>query len=165
MKDSDEVEIVSVKPSGYDFRNITRKDRSGGGMGIFFKNNIRLNIVKFGECASVEHVQADIMINNFYVTVVAIYRPAFSEQHLLQHKYFLKTLQRDFISEKFLSHTYLFVGDFNVHVNDPEDADAAALNDLFNMFSLSQMVSTPSLSQMVSTPTHTSGNTLDLFLV
>ena len=62
----------------------------------------------------------------------------------------------DFISEIFLSRSRcLFVGDFNIHVNDPEDADAA-LNDLFNTFSL---------SQMVSMPTHTSGNTLDWFLV
>ena len=37
----------------------------------------------------------------------------------------------------------LFVGDFNIHLNYPEDADAAALNDLFNGFSLSQMVSMP----------------------
>jgi hypothetical protein len=50
---------------------------------------------------------------------------------------------------------FAITGDFNVHVNNPSDPHTLQLTSILDDFNL---------SQLVSFPTHTSGNTLDLFI-
>ena len=53
------------------------------------------------------------------------------------------------------SERFLIVGDMNIHVNVPDDADAIKFLDLLNCMGL---------TQHVTTPTHRSGHTLDLII-
>ena len=52
-----------------------------------------------------------------------------------------------------MTRPYLSVGEYNLHVNNPEDEDAANFLD---------MTTALGLKQHVKSVTHTSGNTLDL---
>ena len=156
LKSSDQYELASLSPPGYGFLNFERESRTGGGIGIFFKGNIIVHPIKNGELASLEFVQIHVSIGKFKITVVGIYRPPFSRQHPVTKAVFFEEFG-DFISEIFLtSDRCIIVGDFNIHINKPDDADATALHDLLNAFSL---------NQLVCMPTHTSGNIFDLVLV
>jgi Endonuclease-reverse transcriptase len=53
------------------------------------------------------------------------------------------------------SASLIVVGDFNIHVDDPTDADANKFADI---------VSCNGLQQHVTSPTHRLGHTLDLFI-
>ena len=49
----------------------------------------------------------------------------------------------------------MIVGDFNIHVDDSTDIQAAKLHDI---------IASHSLNQHVTSPTHTQGHTLDLVI-
>ena len=156
LKDTDTVEIASVRPPGYDFINFERKKRVGGGIGTFYKSEIQATPIKSGELVSFEYAQIQFKINFFKIDIVVIYRPPYSEQHPISVNVFMEEFG-DFVSDVFLNcNRCCFVGDFNLHVNNPFDVDSQSFNDLLNSFCL---------NQIVTVPTHTSGNTLDLVLV
>ena len=105
---------------------------------------------------SFEYAQIQFKINFFEIDIVVIYRPPYSEQHPISVNVFMEEFG-DFVSDVFLNcNRCCFVGDFNLHVNNPFDVDSQSFNDLLNSFCL---------NQIVTVPTHTSGNTLDLVLV
>ena len=49
----------------------------------------------------------------------------------------------------------MILGDFNIHINDPEDQDAQTLQDTLNVFNL---------KQHVNISTHNLGHTIDLII-
>ena len=51
---------------------------------------------------------------------------------------------------------FIIMGDFNLHINNAEDADATQFLDLLDALRL---------SQLIDVPTHRCGNTLDLVIV
>ena len=151
IKDDDLFEINSLQPPGYDFKNVQRQGRGGGGIGIFHKSNITSAIMKSGELSSFEFIHIDVRIS-----LIVIYRPPYSEQHPITLSVFFDEFS-DFVADVLLTtNRCILLGDFNIHVNDANDADASSFLELLESFALIQLV-TP--------PTHISGNTLDLIVV
>ena len=138
------------------YTNIERKNRIGGGIGLFHKDNVKVKLNDIGERSSFEFALFAVKINAFMIDIAAIYRAPYSTQHPVTLATFFNEFA-DFASNTYLaSNRCIFLGDFNIHMNNDSDPNTVAFNDILNSLSL---------DQLVSGPTHVSGNTLDLILV
>ena len=140
-----------LQEAGYNIFHFCRQNRKGGGVGIIARNKF---IPKNGKLMAFHtfeiFMQSFKIPNSHPLTLVVIYRHG-------------EESQTDFIREfyslvKFLvTNTiyFLICGDFNIHVNKPDDRLALDFNDILETFSL---------VQSVHEPTHKLGNTLDLII-
>ena len=90
---------------------------------------------------------------NVTTSVLAIYRPPYSESHKVNVKTFCEEFT-DFLTDIIASENNLIVmGDFNIHMNKLEDSNAIVLTE---------MTESLGLTQHVTQATHRAGNILDL---
>ena len=92
---------------------------------------------------------------NNKVKVAIIYRTPFSEKHPVTVTTFLRDIAEYLESIVLSSERLLIVGDMNIHMDVPDDADAIKFLDLLECMGL---------TQHVITPTHRSGHTLDFII-
>ena len=87
-----------------------------------------------------------------------VYRPPYSSAHPNTVSMFLEEFSDTLshILSNYANRKILLMGDFNVHVDDPNNSDARAFADMLCTFDL---------QQLVNISTHTSGHTLDLCIV
>ena len=94
-----------------------------------------------------------IVLKHTTLTILAIYHPPYSNQSKVTNCDFLDEFI-DWVVEYIMNDTNVIVlGDFNLHVNDPNDDNA------MNFIESTQAIA---LEQHVNFSTHLSGNTLDL---
>ena len=87
------------------------------------------------------------------LTVCAIYHPPYSETYQVTKQSIIDEFS-EYLWEVLAEHRNLVItGDFNLHVNDPEDQDGEVFIDTMQALGL---------DQHVTFPTHRSNNTLDL---
>jgi hypothetical protein len=103
LKDNDAMELTSLKPPGYGFENIERKNRNGGGIGIFFKENVNVKIIKSGELTSFEFTEVSVNIGDFQCCVIVVYRPPYSEQHPVTTTVFYEEFS-EFVGDTIMTH-------------------------------------------------------------
>ncbi|XP_071965651.1 uncharacterized protein [Antedon mediterranea] len=156
LKPEDTSVIGNITPNGYSLKHAPRAGtKRGGGVALLYKESIAVKCYDTGLLPkSFELLNVEIVSNASSVFLVAVYRPqskstgcslnVFTEEFstLVDH-YVLKPAP------------ILFVGDFNIHVDMPNDADAILFQNL---------LVASSLQQHVSTPTHRHGHTLDLLI-
>ena len=141
-----------LKELGYSMYHFCRPNRQGGGVAIIAKTKFTPKNGKTIAYKTFEvYLQSlKILKNSHPVTLVIVYRIG-------------KESKSDFINE-FYSFTeflvtnfnhFIVCGDFNVHVNKPNDNFVSDFHDILNTFSL---------EQSVHEPTHICGNTLDLII-
>ena len=140
-----------LQEAGYNIFHFCRQNRKGGGVGIIARNKF---IPKNGKLMAFHtfeiFMQSFKIPNSHPLTLVVIYRHG-------------EESQTDFIREFYslveflVTNTiyFLICGDFNIHVNKPDDRLALDFNDILETFSL---------VQSVQEPTHKLGNTLDLII-
>ena len=87
--------------------------------------------------------------------VIVIYRIPYSAAHPISTSVFLDEFPAYLESVVMSSEPLLITGDFNIHVNVPNDSDAARFLELLTSMGL---------EQHVDKPTHISGHTLDLII-
>ena len=154
LKDDDTAAIGQLENNGeYKFITKPRNNRIGGGIGCLFKPNINIKKLVTSQTKTFEHLALELDTYGRRVTMLIIYRP----EPTAANKYSLS----DFFSEftELISahhckdHELLIAGDFNFHINKQNHPYAKKLQDIFEMFGL---------TQHISGPTHAAGNTLDL---
>ena len=85
--------------------------------------------------------------------VCAIHHPPYSETYQVTNNQFIDEFS-EYLAGALAEHRNLVImGDFNFHVNDPEDQDGEVFIDI---------MLTLGLDQHITFPTHRSNNTLDL---
>ena len=141
-----------LKESGYTMYHYCRPNKQGGGVAIIAKSTFTPKNGKTMTYTTFEvFIQSLKVCNNSRpVTLVIIYRLG-------------KESKSDFINEFYSFMEFLITnftnfticGDFNVHVNKPNEYFVSDFNDILNTFSL---------KQSVHEPTHICGNTLDLII-
>ena len=92
---------------------------------------------------------------NNKVKVAIVYRTPFSEKHPVTVATFLSDIAEYLESIVLSSERLLIVGDMNIHMDVPDDADAIKFLDLLECMGL---------TQHVITPTHRSGHSLVLII-
>ena len=155
LTNEDALIINDLQSTTHSCFSIERKGGRGGGLGLLVKNNIKVKLGSADQYSSFESGLFNLTIGDFNLTLIVTYRPPYTPQHPVPVAVFLDEFS-DFLSSVMLQNNRcLFVGDFNIHVNDMMDHDAASFNDLLNSFAL---------CQVVTQSTHKSGNILDLLI-
>ena len=127
----------------------------GGGTGVLFRNSIITTKVAAAELQSFEYSKWSIRAGTQRLKLIIIYRPPYSVNHPVSTAVFFTEFSSFIESALLCTDRLLISGDFNIHANIYDDADAAKLQDLLESVEL---------VQHVRCPTHIGGHTLDLII-
>ncbi|KXJ18376.1 RNA-directed DNA polymerase from mobile element jockey [Exaiptasia diaphana] len=151
LKDDSDFEIRDVCPSGYSISHLPRKNRSGGGVAVIYRNSFNVKLCESAVYNSFESIELKFRSHDQVFCVVVVYRPPSSS---------FGSFIQDFSSLLEPLSIYpgklLICGDFNVHVDDKNDNSSKKFLDLLDCFSLHCIDTT--------SPTHKKGHALDLLI-
>ena len=154
--DCSDYTVRDISPTGYAFVHIPRPNGNGGGVGLLYRKNLKMEQIKSDPFKSFEFKEVLLHCSSSIIRIIVIYRPPISVKNGLTHAAFFD----DFSSllERLVSSTgrLLLAGDFNFHVNDSSDNTANKFLDLLSCFNLEVC--------NVHTPTHKNNNALDLII-
>ena len=150
----DEASLSHLIPNGYlhIMKNRNSKHRGGGILLIFKEHlNVKEDLVHVTTYASFEHINFTLFHHSRLFRFVAVYRP----DHKKLRIPFCKVL--DDLEDLLLTNctekgNLCIMGDFNIHVDDINDAEAIKFLALLHSVNL---------QQMITVPTHDEGHTLD----
>ena len=148
--DYDMVDIGTLCANGFSFVHNPRSHGRGGGVGLLFNNTLRVNTTICEEYETFEIMDVRIK-NKGCLRVFVIYRPPEST-YALFYEEFSRLLEKTLAVHP---GPVIFIGDFNFHVDDPNDYQAKRFTDLLRSFDL---------KQHVDGITHKDGHTLDLVI-
>ena len=141
-----------INNSGFKCFTSNRQYRRGGGLALIFRDMYNVVPLGLGQLRSFQFAKWRIVLNTT-LTILAIYYPPYSNQSKATNHDFLDEFT-DWVAEYIMNDTNVIIlGDFNLHVNDPNDDNA------MNFIESTQALA---LEQHVNFSTQTSGNTLDL---
>ena len=149
MNDNDSVTTAPFSPQGYAFRNVPREsDRSGGGTGIIFRDCFNVSLIDSKQRSSFEISEWNIAANGHGTKFVIIYRPPYSEAHLVSANVFFDEFAAYLESIIVCCENLVIAGDFNFHRGDLLDHDAMKFTELLETFGLENHVTFPTHIQM-----------------
>ena len=147
----DDVVLSELIPNCYKAVHSARGSHTGGGIAFIHTTEVTAT-----NCTSTKYTSMEHMICQFNtqpnLRIVLIYRPPTKSQPF---KTFIDDFE-DLIDSLVLSSGELYIiGDFNIHVEDPNNREGNMMTDLLSSFGL---------VQHVQRPTHSGGHTLDLVI-
>ena len=142
---------AELKAAGYEIKHVFREDRRGGGVAIIHKAGITFSSAKAHNFVSFECISATLPKKTFGgLEVIVVYRHG-----AIANSIFFTEFQNFIELTQQSVNNFIFCGDFNLHVNKPQNGDIIEFNQILSDFTL---------SQHVNVPTHKLGNTLDLII-
>jgi hypothetical protein len=155
LTDKDSAARLEIIPSGYKLINQARLGRAGGGIALLYRDSITIKKIRGKEEISfaIEFAEFIVKSGSFSTRLVIVYHPPYSEAHPITDRTFLTEFTAYLESIILSVEPLLIVGDFNLHVDDPNDAVAVAFLDTLESLNL---------EQHVTGPTHVHNHTLDL---
>ena len=152
LKDTNSDFVVrDICPSGYLFSHVPRLNRTGGGVGVMYKNSLKINHHVTISYSSFEFMELLLHHQSSAYRIIIVYRPP-SSNSLTFFDDFSALLERLVTS----SGKLIISGDFNFHLSDTKDNNTNRFIDLLDCFNLT--VLNP------DTPTHKSNHVLDLII-
>ena len=134
---------------------VPRENRTGGGVACLFKSELKVSKIKTPSTRTFEHMELKVVNKNKLITLLIVYRPEPSYKNYYRMSDFFDEFTTWLTPYNKNNNDLLIVGDFNFHVNKPNNHNAKQFLTIIDNFNL---------SQNVSQPTHSSGNTLDLII-
>ena len=137
----------------FQIHSLERTKGKGGGILLVSRCCNSTKLIKKASKPSFEGATWKIIFGNNQLTVTGCYHPPPGTRNPYPNSMFIDQLS-DYMMDIISQHpNNILLGDFNIHVNDPEDIDAGLLLD-----TLSAM----GLKQHINVATHNKGNILDL---
>ena len=133
-----------------------RRYNLGGGVAVLYKNNLDVQRVKQkSKYSSFEFIECMLRTRSENYRFVNIYRVEYSQKHKITFQTFIDEFS-ELMSELILKKGKLvLVGDYNIHVENEADKEAATFKETLDLFNV---------HQLVNGPTHELGGTLDLII-
>ena len=150
IKEGDTITPTRLCSNGYKSPSISRQDRVGGGIAIVYKSELNISIARSQPFKTMELSCFSISTGNRLMNLITIYRPP--DSNVLEFCNKLANLLKTNINS---SGELILLGNFNIAVNKPFDADPATFLDVLDSFN--------SVNK-VEKPTHRLSNTLDLII-
>ena len=154
-KDKNWIEASDLNRHNYDMYTSHRQNRRRGGLGLICKSHYKVKTVQTDQTRLFEYATWMITVKNRHINVTCIYHPLYSTENRITNKMFTDYFT-SFSSDLFMDHTNnVILGDFNLHVSNDDNTEAAIFTDTCEVFGL---------YQHVTFPMHNSGNIPDLVL-
>ena len=150
IKEHDCAKIAELAPSGFRIHLIARPDRPGGGIAIIVKQSISMKVLNTYQSPSCELTEVQLTIGSQCIHLVAVYRPSGASVVSFMDE-FCDIIENSIVSSGHL----LIAGDFNFHIDNANNPDAANFMDIVASFGL---------KQHVNGATHKDGHLLDLII-
>ncbi|KAL2093106.1 hypothetical protein ACEWY4_010418 [Coilia grayii] len=141
--------LIESAPPNFDFMSATRTNKRGGGIANIFKTSFQCKQTTFGNFTSFEYLSTLVKCSSSML-LLTIYRPP-----RLSTPVFLEEFGELLLNICLRFDSLIISGDFNLHVDNPENTYAKEFLTLIDTFSL---------TQHVQGPTHSHGHTLDLVI-
>jgi hypothetical protein len=147
-----------MTPCGYQLKQSPRNKENvkrGGGIAILCKQTLDIKMVTTKPTVTFEYLKVTITTSGKTLRLLTIYRPPRSQKNQTTIPAFIAEFG-DFLAEyTACSAELLIMGDFNIHLDVRNDANAIAMNELLESLNL---------QQHIHEPTHIKGHTLDLVI-
>ena len=127
----------------------------GSGLGLICKSHFKVKLFKKGDTPSFEFTTWELTIKSQCITITGIYHPQYSAKNRITNGMFnddFTNFTTNLLSDCINN---IILGDFNLHVSNSDDMNAAIFMDTCTALGL---------YQHIAFPTHKSGNILDLIL-
>ena len=153
LRKGDTSKISEIKDFGYNLHQQSRPGR-GGGVAIVYKKGLDVSKRNIPAYKSFEHLECVLKSpSNGLIRLISVYRSCTARLSNISD--FLKDFDDYLDSLTHLPGKVIIAGDFNIHVEDPSNADAIKFMSLLSDYDF---------TQHVNSSTHISGGTLDLIL-
>ena len=129
LKEDDSAKRIECTLPGFDFLDVPRIDRNGGGTGLLAKSRLKARLVHSSCKSSFEFSEWKLKCQSGFITLIIVYRPPYSAQHPVTARTFIEEFSNYLESAIITPNKLLIGGDFNIHVNDQSDATAKAFLD------------------------------------
>ena len=154
LQAKDKVIIGQLVPDNYAIQLSTREGRSGGGIAVIHKKDIKVKKLVCSNNASFESLEVLFSLKSKLLRLVGIYRPPASRKNKAPLSQFYEEFSSSLESWTFDAGFLMIVGDFNIHVDNPRDSKACH-----------EILQSMGMVQLVDGPTHSRGHTLDLVIL
>ena len=146
----EQAKLNMITPEGYISFSEPRDERKGG---IICQNELKCETKNSSfHATSFEFLYLGMTINNKYFSLYAIYR---LEPNVEKMSVFFDEFATYLENWTLVSHGVLILGDFNIHIDLPNDSKTSTFLEILKMFNL---------VQHVVAPTHESDHTIDLII-
>ena len=127
----DSINEVQMCPTVYKVYSVPRKDRSGEGIAVIYRDSIPITENSVYDYMSMECVDFTVTLLNNTINLSVIYR--LPDRSVLSFADgFLNYIESNINS----AGKNLFVGDFNIHVKDQSNSDTRHFQDVLDSFGL-----------------------------
>ena len=152
----DSATIKDLCPTTYKLTHQPRISGRGGGTGALHKSSLSVKLQDTPKYISFEHSELLLKASQSkWFRIIIIYRPPPSKEYKFTVDMFLQEFST--LLERVVTAPceLIIMGDFNFHVEDPNDHTACQFTNLLSGFAL---------EQLITHPTHKDGHTLDLVI-
>jgi hypothetical protein len=157
LRDGDKAKLAEIKEYGWNILSDPRKHRSGGGIAMLYKNNIELKSnTKVTKYKSFQVMESLLTTSTDIVRLVNIYRPPYTKKARFTECDFLREFEDYLETLATKPGVPVLAGDFNFHIERPDDHYPKKFLELLEQYNLQQHVPV--------VPTHEQGGTLDLVI-
>ena len=141
LQKRDDAVRVEHRPTGYKLIDHPRSRRGGGGIGLLFRDCLRVNTVRSAEKEAIDYCELLVQLpTSCKLRIIIAYRTQPSENHRVPRSTLLKEFS-DLMECVILSKERLLVlGDFNIHVDVPNGIDVVKFLNLLESLGLEQHV-------------------------
>ena len=147
-------DIQNTLPN-YKFHHIPRSYSRGGGVALLIRDGFHVHMKDLCEYESMECMDIVISSASTSFELVIIYRPPPSTENGLTSTRFFEELSSFMETLTVGLDNLLITGDFNIHVDEPEDRETSKFLNILDMHHL---------QQHVTEPTHKKNHILDLLI-
>ncbi len=148
--------VSNIKGSTYNIKLAPRIGRTGGGILVAYKQNLKVEKMKPPKMQTCEIMEIRVQDKRKKIRFVIIYRP---ESDTEKNPYTMTECYKEFTElfayYKSLKEEVIFCGDYNFHMNKPDNNKAQKFKEILDTFEL---------IQHINESTHNKGNTLDLII-
>lgn len=139
--------MIETSPPNYNFYQVPRKNRRGGGVAAIFSSQLMFKTTELGDFTSMEYLAMELKAES--AVLVIIYHPP-KHSPVFIHEF------SELISSCVTRYDKVIInGDLNIHFNKKTDSKTLELINLLDSFGL---------TQHITDSTHQRGNTLDLVI-
>ena len=157
LREGDKAKLAEIKDYGWGVLSDPRKHRSGGGIAMLYRNSIQLKSnTKVTKYKSFQVMESVLNTSTEMVRLINIYRPPYTKKARHTECNFLEEFEDYLITMSTKQGTPIIAGDFNFHLERPEDLYPKKFLELLSQYKLCQHVPV--------VPTHDQGGTLDLVI-
>ena len=156
LTDLSDVTRAALQPDGYFFKDQPRLSGDArGGTGLLHRDCFKVSKLSHGQKSSFEFSEWLVQWSNKRLKLCILYHPPYSQSNPITNGTFLDEFD-EYLDCTVLSDELLCItGDFNIHMNKPQDVDQVRLSSMLKSYGL---------VNHVDIPTHRLGNTLDLII-